>query len=212
MKGAWLLSVAPALLLALWLLVCAPSLSSRRDHPASLAPPEPRTSSYPYHPTPLHLVRHAASSYFPQMFDGQQALPPGEFKKIARNPCWYSQATYCLPAFLLIGVYQSGIQDLYRRLVQHEDIARRPARSPSYYSQVRPDWSDYVRGIQDCVPQAEAGKLIGEVSAVTFHFIWVHQEKFNQPYVEAMGGFWRECNARTNAQKKEVLPSDRRML
>ncbi|KAL3925900.1 MAG: hypothetical protein SGPRY_003544 [Prymnesium sp.] len=137
------------------------------------------------------------------MFDGQQALPPGEFKKIARNPCWYSQATYCLPAFLLIGVYQSGIQDLYRRLVQHEDIARRPARSPSYYSQVRPDWSDYVRGIQDCVPQAEAGKLIGEVSAVTFHFIWVHQEKFNQPYVEAMGGFWRECNARTNAQKKE---------
>jgi len=36
---------------------------------------------------------------------------------------------------------------------------------------------------------------------VTFHFIWVHQEKFNQPYVEAMGGYWKVCNARSAAEK-----------
>ena len=47
--------------------------------------------------------------------------------------------------------------------------------------------------------QARSGRLLGEASAVTFHFVWVHQEKFNQPYVEAMGKFWRACNARTEA-------------
>ena len=31
--------------------------------------------------------------------------------------------------------------------------------------------------------------------------MWVHQEKFNQPYVEAMGKFWRACNARSEAEK-----------
>ena len=36
---------------------------------------------------------------------------------------------------------------------------------------------------------------------MTFHFIWVHQEKFNQPYVEAMGGYWKVCNARSAAEK-----------
>ena len=29
----------------------------------------------------------------------------------------------------------------------------------------------------------------------------VHQEKFNQPYVEAMGGYWKVCNARSAAEK-----------
>ena len=43
-------------------------------------------------------------------------------------------------------------------------------------------------------------KLIGEAAAVTFHFVWVHQEKFNQPYVEAMAGYWRACNARSAAE------------
>ena len=51
---------------------------------------------------------------------------------------------------------------------------------------------------------ARSGKLLGEASAVTFHFIWVHQEKFNQPYVEAMGGYWRACNARSAAEKAAV--------
>ena len=32
----------------------------------------------------------------------------------------------------------------------------------------------------------------------------VHQEKFNQPYVEAMGGYWRACNARSAAEKAAV--------
>ena len=46
--------------------------------------------------------------------------------------------------------------------------------------------------------QARSGRLLGEASAVTFHFVWVHQEKFNQPYVEAMGKFWRACNIGRN--------------
>ena len=53
--------------------------------------------------------------------------------------------------------------------------------------------------------QARSGRLLGEASAVTFHFVWVHQEKFNQPYVEAMGKFWRACNARTEAEKARTL-------
>ena len=44
-----------------------------------------------------------------------------------------------------------------------------------------------MRGLAPAEKQARAGKLLGEASAVTFHFIWVHQEKFNAPYVEAMG-------------------------
>jgi len=32
----------------------------------------------------------------------------------------------------------------------------------------------------------------------------VHQDKFNQPYVEAMGGYWRACNARSAAEKAAV--------
>ena len=58
-----------------------------------------------------------------------------------------------------------------------------------------------MRELDGAVTAARSGKLLGEASAVTFHFIWVHQEKFNQPYVEAMGGYWRACNARSAAEK-----------
>ena len=115
---------------------------------------------------------------------------------------------HCIPSFLILGVYQSGVRDLYSRLTHHPGVAQRPATSPSYYSQVQPNWLNYVRGMQSWVPQAKEGKLIGEASAVTFHFVWVHQEKFNQPYVKAMGGYWQACNARTPAQKLEVPHRD----
>ena len=69
---------------------------------------------------------------------------------------------------------------------------------------MKPDWPGYLRELDGAVTAARSGKLLGEASAVTFHFIWVHQEKFNQPYVEAMGGYWRACNARSAAEKAAV--------
>ena len=112
------------------------------------------------------------------MFSGSFALPE-HFESGSRNPCWAGRK-HCLPAFLILGVYQSGVRDLYGRLSNHAGIARRPATSPSFYSQVRPTWSEYVRSLDHAAAGAGAGQLIGEASAVTFHFIWVHQEKFNQ--------------------------------
>ncbi|KAL1524901.1 hypothetical protein AB1Y20_019779 [Prymnesium parvum] len=203
---ALLLPAAPALLLAAYLLLRgAPPPPPRRITLSSAATPPSPASAF-RRPTPLPAVRAAAAAYFPAMFDGTPTALPNAFLEGDANPCWRVGAQkHCLPAFLLLGVYQAGVRDLYCRLLRHPGVARRPASSPSYYSQVRPDWPSYVRGMHDSV---DAGRLIGEASAVTFHFIWVHQEKFNQPYVEAMGRFWRECNARTNAQKLEVPHRD----
>ena len=131
-------------------------------------------------------------------------------------------------------MYQSGVRDLYTRLARPPGVAHRPATSPSYYSQGQARLarlparvgSQRDAGGQHRTPpqpppnhghhrshdhrhhhrhrQARSGRLLGEASAVTFHFVWVHQEKFNQPYVEAMGGYWRACNARSAAEKAAV--------
>ena len=153
-------------------------------------------------PTPLDALRRAAGVYFPEMFDGSPTALPARFDAGA-NPCWGGK--HCLPAFLILGVYQSGVRDFYTRLALHPGVARRAANSPSYYSQVHPKWDAYVRSLDAVAPQALGGRMLGEASAVTFHFVWVHQEKFNGPYVESMGRFWRECNTRTAAEK-DALP------
>lgn len=125
-------------------------------------------------PTPLQVLRHAASVYFPDMFDGSSTSLPPRFVSDSRNPCW---STHCLPSFLVLGVYQAGVRDLYQRLTHHPGVASRPANSPSYYSQVLPKWAAYVKGLDSYAPAALKGQLLGEASAVTFHFVWVHQEK-----------------------------------
>ena len=120
---------------------------------------------------PLATVRRAAASYFPTMFGNTSIALPAAFEP-GRNPCW---AQHCLPAFLIIGVYQSGVRDLYSRLLRHPDIVQRSVTAASYYSQVHPDWGEYVRSLDNAVASAREGKLLGEASAVTFHFVWVHQ-------------------------------------
>lgn len=147
-------------------------------------------------PTPLADLRKAAAHYFPDMIDSSERALPQVFDETAVNPCW--GASYCLPSFLILGVYQSGVRDLYMRLTMHSKIAPRPATSPSFYSQVHPTWPEYVDSLVKPSRKARAhGQLLGEASAVTFHFIWVHQEKFNQPYVNAMGSYWKACNGAT---------------
>ncbi len=152
-------------------------------------------------PTPVADARFAAKTYFKDMLDGSATALPDRFDA-GVNPCW--GGSYCLPAFLILGVYQSGVRDLYSRLSKHSAIAQRPANSPSFYSQVHPTWSEYIRSLGPSSSQALNGKLLGEASAVTFHFVWVHQEKLNQPYVDAMGRFWRACNGRSEADKAAV--------
>ena len=50
-------------------------------------------------------------------------------------------------------MYQSGVRDLYTRLARHPGVAHRPATSPSYYSQVKPDWPGYLRELDRSVTQ-----------------------------------------------------------
>ena len=174
--------------------------------PLMSPPPPPADASAAWlqaPPTPVPALRRAAGTYFPQMTDTKSDVALPDRFDGTTNPCWNTK--YCLPGFLILGVYQSGVRDLYSRLQQHPGIAQRAANSPSFYSQVRPNWVEYVHGLESAAPQALSGKLLGEASAVTYHFVWVHQEKFNQPYVESMGKFWRDCNART-AQEKAALP------
>ena len=125
-------------------------------------------------PTPVAKLRGAAKVYFPAMFDGSHSSLPETFEA-GQNPCWSGK--HCLPAFLLLGVYQSGVRDFYSRLSKHPGVAQRPANSPSYYSQVHPTWPEYVKSLDNFAAPALAGQLLGEASAVTFHFVWVHQEK-----------------------------------
>lgn len=150
----------------------------------------------------LRVLRGAARVYT-DVFRSPDSSPPEHFE--GRNPCWGDgKAQHCLPAFYLLGVYQAGVLDLYSRLEAHPSVAKlaRSSRvAHSFYSQVHPTWSEYLRALAPAVGEASAGRLIGEASPVTFHFVWVHQEKFNTAYVEAMGGFWRECNGRSAAAK-----------
>ena len=148
------------------------------------------------------LLRRAARVYCPDMFAEPLLAPPERFDSGSPTPCW---AGGCLPAFHIVGVYQSGVRDLYSRLAEHGGVVRHGATSQSFYSQVHPKWPAYMRGLAPAEKQARAGKLLGEASAVTFHFIWVHQEKFNAPYVEAMGAAWRACNDRP-PQEKAATP------
>ena len=144
------------------------------------------------------------------MFESEAEAPPAAFRNVAGNPCWGGGAStpaHCLPAFHILGVYQSGVRDLITRLMAHPAIADHPAVSPSFYSEVR-KWSEYLRQLAPATQRAAAGELIGEASAVTFHFVWVHQERFNQKYVKSMGRFWQACNARSAAEKAAVAHRD----
>ena len=152
-------------------------------------------------PTPVDVLRRAAKVYVPDI------ELPSTFEPSAKSPCWHdaSGAPRCLPAFMLLGVYQSGSHDLYARLAKHALVARNPSYSPSFYSEVHP-WSDYMSKLSAATRDAiGTEKLIGECSAVTFHFSWVHQEQFNQAYVKSMGAFWKECTGRT-LEQKQALP------
>ena len=167
---------------------------------STLAPPTPLALALP---TPLAVLRRAAQVYIPDM---ARDMPPERFEAGA-NPCWGTGASHrCLPAFFFLGVYQSGVHDLFARLSRHPGVAQNPYASPSFYSEVH-TWSDYMGKLRTATKAAGAGPtlLIGECSAVTFHFVWVHQEQFNQGYVKAMGKFWAACNARP-AEAKRALP------
>ena len=112
-----------------------------------------------YQPTPLGKLRAAAKSYFPDMFNDPKFALPDQFEQTWANPCWTWESdvgkggAHCLPAFLILGVYQSGVRDLYNRLARHPGVAHRPATSPSYYSQVKPDWPGYLRELDHSVTQ-----------------------------------------------------------
>ena len=100
--------------------------------------------------TALSVLRKAAATYFPDMFTDAKYALPSQFEQTWANPCWTwevgagqggtkgagKQGVHCLPSFLILGVYQSGVRDLYSRLARHPGIAPRPATSPSFYSQV----------------------------------------------------------------------------
>ena len=43
------------------------------------------------------------------------SLPP-HFEPGNANPCW-ADAKHCIPSFLILGVYQSGVRDLYKRIL-----------------------------------------------------------------------------------------------
>ena len=152
-----------------------------------------------YRPTPMATLRTAAKVYVPDI-----ALP--EAFDESKQPCWLDKASAthrCLPSFMLLGVYQSGAHDLYQRIAKHEAVARNPGLSPSFYSEVHP-WSNYMAQLAPATKNARAEtpqKVIGECSAVTYHFTWVHQEQFNQAYVKAMGAFWKQCTGRTDKEK-----------
>ena len=154
---------------------------------------------------PTSTLRRAAKVYVPDI------LVPDAFEKGA--PCWKEASTStrrCLPSFMLLGVYQSGSHDLYARLARHPAVAHNPAVSPSFYSEVH-TWSNYMSQLASATRNALATdppKQIGECSAVTFHFTWVHQEQFNQGYVKAMGGFWKACMGRSEEEKARLPHRD----
>ena len=92
---------------------------------------------------PLSVLRKAAATYFPDMFAEAKYALPDQFEQTWANPCWTWESdggqggAHGLPAFLILGVYQSGVRDLYSRLAHHPGVAPRPATSPSFYSQVK---------------------------------------------------------------------------
>lgn len=146
-----------------------------RQAPGASTPAAPRM--------PLNQLRAAARIYTPDVFQDEELAPPQQFDD-GFNPCWRGPrgALHCLPAFHILGVYQAGCLDLYARLEAHNDVAKLSGRSHvshSFYSQVHPTWPEYLRGLQVASAEASAGRLVGEVSPVHFHFVWVHQEKFN---------------------------------
>ena len=142
------LLAGPAILLMLYLMT--------RDVP----PPTLSVEVAPAHGTETHgtatslsVLRKAAEAYFPDMFTDAKYALPNQFEQTWANPCWTweagagqggtkgagKQGVHCLPSFLILGVYQSGVRDLYSRLARHPGVAPRPATSPSFYSQVKPD-------------------------------------------------------------------------
>jgi len=156
-------------------------------YPSVTAVPRKASTAVSYSPgprTPIGTLRAAARIYTPDVFRDERLAPPERFNEDV-NPCWGSSgggAAHCLPAFHILGVYQAGCLDLYSRLEAHDGVAklsRSSHISHSFYSQVHPTWPEYMRGLQSATAEAAQGRLIGEASPVHFHFVWVHQEKFN---------------------------------
>ena len=143
------LLAGPSILLMLYLMtrdVRPPTLS------VEVAPAHGTAHGTAQKRAPLSVLRKAAATYFPDMFAEAKYALPDQFEQTWANPCWAWEAgaggtqggtqgagqegVHCLPSFLILGVYQSGVRDLYSRLARHPGIAPRPATSPSFYSQV----------------------------------------------------------------------------
>ena len=82
----------------------APSLAEAAPSLPVPTTPAPSTAD-------VALLRRAARVYSPDMFESEADAPPAAFRSVGGNPCWGGGATtpaHCLPAFHILGVYQSA--------------------------------------------------------------------------------------------------------
>ena len=122
------LLAGPSILLMLYLMtrdVRPPTLS------VEVAPAHGTAHGTAQKRAPLSVLRKAAATYFPDMFAEAKYALPDQFEQTWANPCWTWESdvgqggAHGLPAFLILGVHQSGVRDLYNRLARRPGVAHR---------------------------------------------------------------------------------------
>ena len=179
-----------------------PSMPSL-PHPCEGAPcarsPCPRNRTYC--PRALAVYRKAAKAYVPGMFAMREPIAPPATIRPGKNPCWAKgKNTRCLPAFLLLGVAQTGVRDLYARISASADIAAIPFGTGWFFTQPEVKWQKYM-DITSRFAQAFPNKLLGQAVADGFDIVWQQQSRLATPFLNTMA----EARQRCLRQKKEAL-------
>ena len=150
-------------------------------------------------PALLAAQLEAARRISPDLF----SQVPATFDPAFKSPCWRSDdGLRCLPAFMLLGVFQCGVKDLFERLARHPDVAA--VEAPHWWDEVHP-LSLYLARFARALPAIEAAPsraVSGDVSYATFSYTATGSQRVNVEWIKSMKECREEC-ARTSSGDEE---------
>ena len=82
---------------------------------------------------------HAAGIVDPSLAPLLSVTSQGDLDTASSSPCWLLNAQrHCLPAFHVLGAFQSGVRDLQTKMQMHPDVAHLRNPEPHFWSELQP--------------------------------------------------------------------------
>ncbi|KNC46188.1 uncharacterized protein AMSG_00307 [Thecamonas trahens ATCC 50062] len=171
-------------------------------------------------------IRAAAEAYMdvvrPEMFNssGRAGIPDDDDDWLDgyASPCWLDDGggLRCMPAFMILGVFQAGVKDVYLRMGRHPAIHDASGLHILFWCEPH-KWEDYAGTMSRVAEKhllSAPDHLVGEVSPATFEFMWAQSTDLLRPtFAKAARECWTELGAggqeRTDAGRDRCIQESR---